>query len=124
MTAEEMFRHIHDACLSAREAVHAKRNRELTIGEYVVDRWAMLDGTGGFMIAPHCPISAGVQFYRYDSWAIAGGKDRIEVTPTCIGNNYCIEPNVITAKSITISTKALGSMTRVIGTFYKNCVVY
>jgi len=66
--------------------------------------WVMLDGSGGLSIGSNCSISAGVQIYSHDSVkrATSGGKADIERSPTRVGDNCYIGPNVIIAKGVTL----------------------
>lgn len=66
--------------------------------------WVMLDGSGGLSIGSFCSISAGVQIYTHDSvkWATSGGKAEIERSPTRVGNNCYIGPNVIIARGVSV----------------------
>lgn len=66
----------------------------------------ILDGSGDLRIGSNCSISAGAQIYTHDSvkWAVSGGKEEYEYSPTVIEDNCYIGPNVIVQKGITIGT--------------------
>ena len=69
-----------------------------------VGPFTLLDGSGGLTIGDYCSISVGVQIYTHDSvnWAISGGKQKIERSPTIIGSRNYIGPNTIVAKGVCI----------------------
>jgi acetyltransferase-like isoleucine patch superfamily enzyme len=77
---------------------------DVTVGEGTwIGPYTILDGTGGGLtIGSHCSISAGVQIYTHDTvnWAISGGKANAENTPTRIGDNCYIGPNVIVSRGV------------------------
>lgn len=78
---------------------------EVTVGAQTwIGPNTLLDGSGGLSIGANCSISAGVQIYSHDSvkWAISGGKESIERSPTKIGSNVYIGPNCIIARGVTI----------------------
>jgi len=74
-----------------------KVGEDTWIGPFVI-----LDGSGGLEIGSNCSVSTGVQIYSHDSvqWAISGGKKEYEHSPTKIGNNCYLAPNVIIAKGV------------------------
>jgi len=83
---------------------NVKVGKNTWIGPHVI-----LDGSGNLDIGDNCSISAGVQIYSHDSvkWALSGGEAPYERSPTRIGNNCYIGPNVIIAKGITIGDRCL-----------------
>ncbi len=66
--------------------------------------FTILDGSGDLSIGDNCSISAGVQIYSHDSvkWAISGGADDYDYTPTFIGNNCYIGPNTVIGKGVSL----------------------
>lgn len=77
----------------------------VSVGENTwIGPFSILDGTGGLAIGSNCSISSGVQIYTHDSvnWAISGGKEQYEYSPTRIGNNVYVGPNTIIAKGVSI----------------------
>lgn len=83
---------------------NVKVGKNTWIGPYTV-----LDGSGGLEIGNNCSISAGVQIYSHDSvqWAISGGMEKYEYTPTKIGDNCYVGPNVIIAKGVEIGNGSI-----------------
>jgi len=70
-----------------------------------VGPFTVLDGSGnGLTIGDHCTISAGVQIYTHDTVnrSVSGGKAKIELAPTAIGNRCYIGPNVVISKGVSI----------------------
>ncbi|HEY4942135.1 MAG TPA: acyltransferase [Rhizomicrobium sp.] len=71
--------------------------------------FVLLDGSGGLRIGSNCSISTGVQIYSHDSiaWAISGGVAKYEYTPTAIGDNCYIGPNVVVVKGVSIGDRCI-----------------
>ena len=71
--------------------------------------FTILDGSGNLEIGSNCSISAGVQVYTHDSveWAVSGGIKNYQYSPTKIGSNCYIGPNVVISKCITIGDGCL-----------------
>ncbi len=83
---------------------------EVRVGENTwIGPFTVLDGSGGLKIGNNCSISAGVQIYSHDSvnWAVSGGKDPYEYSPTNIGNNCYIGPNVVIVKGVIIGDNTI-----------------
>lgn len=88
----------------------------LIIGNVIVGRntwigpFTILDGSGGsLVIGSNCSISAGAQIYTHDSVfrTISGGEREIDYSPTYIGSNCYIGPNVIIVKGVKIGDGAV-----------------
>lgn len=78
---------------------------EVKVGKNTwIGPFTVLDGSGTLDIGDNCSISAGVQIYSHDSvkWAVSGGTEKYEYSPTKIGSNCYIGPNTIIAKGVTI----------------------
>ena len=109
---------------------------DVKVGEHTwIGPFTVLDGTGGLTIGDYCSISAGVQIYTHDSvqWALTSGKAEYDKSPTHIGNNCYLGPNVVVAKGVSIAdgcviganslvlcdipakSKAVGTPCRVVG---------
>lgn len=70
----------------------------------------ILDGSGGGLkIGDNCSISAGVQIYTHDTVkrSLSGGKAAIDKSPTTIGDDCYIGPNVIIVKGVTIGNRVV-----------------
>ena len=69
----------------------------------------ILDGSGGLVIGDNCSISAGVQIYSHDTvrWAVSGGVESIEYSPTSIESNVYLGPNVVVERGVTIGAGAV-----------------
>jgi acetyltransferase-like isoleucine patch superfamily enzyme len=83
---------------------------KVSVGENTwVGPFVILDGSGTLSIGSNCSISAGVQIYTHDSvmWAVSGGKAPYEYSPTTIGNNCYIGPNVVISKGVTIGDNVI-----------------
>ena len=82
----------------------------LVLGDVQVGRhtwigpFTVLDGSGGLVIGDHCSISAGVQIYSHDTvrWAVSGGEEGPESSPTVIGSRVYLGPNVVVARGVHI----------------------
>ena len=78
---------------------------DVKVGENTwIGPFTVLDGSGGLEIGSFCSVSAGVQIYTHDTvkWALSGGKEESERTPTRIGSRCYLAPNSIIAKGVTI----------------------
>jgi acetyltransferase-like isoleucine patch superfamily enzyme len=78
---------------------------KVTVGRNTwIGPFTILDGSGGLHIGDNCSISAGAQIYSHDTvaWAVSGGKESYEFTPSHIGNNCFIGPNAIIAKGVVL----------------------
>jgi len=78
---------------------------DVRVGEHTwVGPFTVLDGSGGLEIGAYCSISAGVQIYSHDTvaWALSGGREGPEQTPTRIGSRCYLGPNTIVARGVTI----------------------
>lgn len=71
--------------------------------------FTILDGSGGLDIGNYCSISAGVQIYSHDSigWAVSGGSEPYEYSPTHIGNSCYIGPNTVIGKGVSIGDRCI-----------------
>lgn len=71
--------------------------------------YTLLDGSGSLKIGDNCSISAGVQIYTHDTvlWAVSGGKEPYTYTPTEIGNNCYLGPNVVISKGVIIGDNTI-----------------
>jgi len=73
----------------------------------------VLDGSGGLEIGDNCTICAGAQIYSHDSvkWALSGGIEPYDKSPTKIGSNCFIGPNAVIARGVTIGDRvAVGAL--------------
>lgn len=78
---------------------------DVAVGEETwVGPFTVLDGSGGLEIGHHCSISTGVQIYSHDTvkWAVSGGKEPHERSPTRIGNCCYIGPHTVVTRGVTI----------------------
>jgi acetyltransferase-like isoleucine patch superfamily enzyme len=87
----------------------------LVIGDVHVGRntWigpnTVLDGIGGLTIGDWCSISVGVQIYSHDSieWAVSGGTQPMQRTPTTIGSKTYIGPNTVVGRGVSIGDRCI-----------------
>lgn len=78
---------------------------EVRVGKHTwIGPFTVLDGSGGLEIGDYCSISSGVQVYTHDSakWAVSGGREALERSPTRIGSRCYIGPNTVIARGVTI----------------------
>lgn len=83
---------------------------EISVGKNTwIGPFTILDGSGGLEIGDNCSISAGVQIYSHDSvkWAVSGGKEPYEYSPTNVGDNCYIGPNVIIVRGVIIGDNCI-----------------
>jgi len=87
---------VYDSCVILGDVSVGKNT---WIGPFTV-----LDGSGGLEIGDNCSIAAGVQIYSHDSvrYAVSGGNQVIERSPTRIGSRCYLGPNVVVQKGVVI----------------------
>jgi acetyltransferase-like isoleucine patch superfamily enzyme len=69
-----------------------------------VGPFCLLDGSGGLRIGEFCSIATGVQVLSHDTvrWALSGGREAPERTPTSIGNRCFIGTHAVVLRGSTI----------------------
>lgn len=83
---------------------------DVRVGENTwVGPQTILDGQGGLRIGKFCSISAGTHIYSHDTlkWALTGGQQGMELSPTVIDDFCYIAPQCIISSGVHVGKQSI-----------------